>query len=59
MLGCRYNAKNTPDKNYLYLAQRSGARIQAESEVVDVVPLGYEGRRGTRWCIGLPPDGRR
>lgn len=57
MLGCRYNAKNTLDKNYLYLAQRSGARIQAESEVVDVVPLGYEGQEGyevvyqssTRW----------
>ncbi|RMF61081.1 MAG: GMC family oxidoreductase [Calditrichaeota bacterium] len=40
MLGCRYNAKNTLDKNYLYLAQKHGAKIQAESEVYDVVPLG-------------------
>jgi cholesterol oxidase len=39
MLGCRYNAKNTLDKNYLYLAQQNGAKIQAESEVYEVVPL--------------------
>ncbi len=38
MLGCRYNAKNTLDKNYLYLAQKAGALIQAEAEVYDVVP---------------------
>ena len=24
MLGCRYNAKNTLDKNYLWLAQQAG-----------------------------------
>lgn len=40
MLGCRNNAKNTLDKNYLYLAQQLGASIQAESEVYDVSPLG-------------------
>ncbi len=39
MIGCRYNAKNTLDKNYLYLAQKKGAQIQAESEVYDVCPL--------------------
>ncbi|MCA9731098.1 GMC family oxidoreductase [candidate division KSB1 bacterium] len=39
MVGCRYNAKNTLDKNYLYLAQKNGVEIQAESEVVDVLPL--------------------
>ncbi len=42
MVGCRYNAKNSLDKNYLYLAQSAGATIQAESEVVDVVPLGRD-----------------
>ena len=36
MTGCRYNAKNTLDKNYLYLAQKYGAEILAENEVVDV-----------------------
>lgn len=39
MLGCRYNAKNTLDKNYLYFAQKLGATIQAESEVTDVRPI--------------------
>ncbi|HRP69852.1 MAG TPA: GMC oxidoreductase, partial [Turneriella sp.] len=36
MLGCHYNAKNTLDKNYLYLAQKLGCEIIAEREVVDV-----------------------
>ena len=30
MTGCRHNAKNTLDKNYLYLAQQLGAKIIAE-----------------------------
>ncbi|MHB2147958.1 GMC oxidoreductase [Calditrichota bacterium LG25] len=49
MIGCRYNAKNTLDKNYLYFAEKKGARIQAESEVYDVIPLdGKEGKSGYR-----------
>jgi cholesterol oxidase len=39
MTGCRYHAKNTLDKNYLYFAGELGTKIQAESEVVDVKPL--------------------
>ncbi|TCI90129.1 GMC oxidoreductase [Tenacibaculum sp. M341] len=39
MTGCRHNAKNTLDKNYLYLAQQLGVEIIAEHEVFDVVPL--------------------
>lgn len=39
MTGCRYNAKNTLDKNYLYLARKRGVRVQAQSEVFDVLPL--------------------
>jgi len=39
MTGCRYNAKNTLDKNYLYLAERGGAEVLAEHKVVDVKPL--------------------
>ena len=39
MVGCRYNAKNTLDKNYLYLAEKHGARVFEETRVVDVVPL--------------------
>ncbi|MDT8447820.1 MAG: GMC oxidoreductase [bacterium] len=47
MTGCPHNAKNTLDKNYLHFAQKRGARVQAESEVVDVTPLdGAEGASG-------------
>lgn len=40
MTGCPNNSKNTLDKNYLYFAQKYGAKIIAENEVVNVVPLG-------------------
>lgn len=40
MTGCRHNAKNSLDKNYLYLAEKLGAVIQPESLVTDVRPLG-------------------
>ena len=39
MVGCRHNAKNSLDKNYLYLAERAGAQVHPEHEVVDVKPL--------------------
>jgi len=39
MVGCRYNAKNTLPKNYLYFAEKNGAIIKSELEVVDVRPL--------------------
>ena len=39
MVGCRHNAKNTLPKNYLYFAEKNGARILPESEVIDVRPL--------------------
>jgi len=42
MTGCPYNAKNTLDKNYLYLAQKKGAEILAEKKVVVVKPLNTE-----------------
>ncbi len=43
MTGCRYNAKNTLDKNYLYLAEKGGAEILAEKKVIRVEPLGNNG----------------
>ncbi len=47
MTGCRHNAKNTLDKNYLYLAQQLGAEIIAEQEVTDIIPLdGKNGKTG-------------
>lgn len=45
MIGCRTGAKNTLDKNYLWLAEKKGARIEADAEVTWVKPLeggGYE-----------------
>jgi len=49
MTGCRHNAKNTLDKNYLYLAQKLGAEIKAEQQVTNVVPLEQNnGKNGYR-----------
>jgi cholesterol oxidase len=36
MVGCRYNAKNTLDKNYLYFAEKYGAHILPETEVIRI-----------------------
>jgi cholesterol oxidase len=57
MVGCRHGAKNSLDRNYLYLAERNGATVHPEHEAVDMVALpggGYSvtttrpGRRGPR-----------
>lgn len=40
MVGCRVGAKNTLLKNYLWFAEKAGARIHPEHQVVDVRPLG-------------------
>jgi cholesterol oxidase len=45
MVGCRHGAKNTLDKNYLYFAEKLGAEIIPETEVLDIRELeggGYE-----------------
>ena len=44
MVGCPVGAKNTLDRNYLYLAEALGARIIPETEVIGVKPCigGYE-----------------
>ena len=39
MLGCRYGAKNTLRKNYLWFAEQHGAQIEPERTVTDVRPL--------------------
>jgi cholesterol oxidase len=56
MVGCRHNAKNTLDKNYLYLAEKLGAQVIAETEVMDIRELpggGYEieTRKITDWIF--------
>jgi cholesterol oxidase len=40
MVGCRYGAKNTLVKNYLWFAQRLGAKVMAERTVTDIRPAG-------------------
>lgn len=45
MTGCRFNAKNTLDKNYLYFAEKRGLTLHADTEATWVRPLpggGYE-----------------
>jgi cholesterol oxidase len=42
MVGCRYGAKNTLPKNYLWFAERAGVEIAPERTVVDVRPLGAQ-----------------
>lgn len=42
MVGCRHNAKNTLPKNYLYFAEKRGAKVVAEVEVTDVRPLTFD-----------------
>ncbi|WP_342375123.1 GMC oxidoreductase [Myxococcus stipitatus] len=61
MLGCRHGAKNTLDRNYLYLAEKRGLSLHADTEATWVRPLpggGYEveARQGSGW---LPRRKRR
>jgi cholesterol oxidase len=43
MVGCPHGSKNTLVKNYLYLAEKRGARVMPERTVVDIRPLGGAG----------------
>ena len=45
MVGCRHNAKNTLPKNYLYFAEKHGAEVRAEAEVINVRPLTMDDRQ--------------
>jgi len=47
MTGCRHGAKNSLDKNYLYLAEKRGLTLLADTEVNHVSPL-PEAHRGYR-----------
>ena len=51
MVGCRYNAKNTLVKNYLYLAEKWGAEVWAECEARDVRPLAPGQSDGARYEV--------
>ena len=51
MVGCRYNAKNTLDKNYLYFAEKWGAEVRPEADVRDIRPLPDGQPDGARYEI--------
>jgi cholesterol oxidase len=58
MIGCRHGAKNTLDKNYLYLAEKRGLTIESDTEVTWVKehPEGgfvIEARHGTHTVSAL------
>ena len=40
MVGCRFGAKNTLVKNYLWFAEKLGVDVEPDRTVVDVRPLG-------------------
>jgi cholesterol oxidase len=47
MVGCVHGAKNTLVKNYLFLAEKRGARVLPERTVIDIRPIGSpEGAEG-------------
>lgn len=62
MTGCRVGAKNTLVKNYLYLAERLGAKVVPMTTVTALRPRGdgshevdvrHTGHRGRRWRTTL------
>ncbi len=55
LVGCRVGAANTLTKNYLWFAEKRGAQILAERELVDLVPIGDpDGRQGYRVSTQRP-----
>jgi len=51
MLGCRSNAKNTLEKNYLYFAEKNGAQIWPECQARNVRPLADAQPDGARYAV--------
>jgi len=51
MVGCRYGAKNTLMKNYLYLAEKNGATIIPEVKARDIKPIPAGQEDGSRYEI--------
>lgn len=60
MVGCRHNAKNTLDRNYLYLAERLGVTVVPECQVDRIEPKAEGGYRlDTFRTTALFKGGRR
>lgn len=47
MVGCRVGAKNTLDRNYLYLAEKNGAVVHPDTQVTDLEQIPGGGWRVT------------
>jgi len=59
MVGCRHGSKNTLDKNYLYFAEKQGAQVIPETEVLDIRPRDGGGYEVDTRCITDWPVKRR
>ncbi|HIW92523.1 MAG TPA: GMC family oxidoreductase [Candidatus Corynebacterium avicola] len=55
MTGCRHGAKNTLLKNYLYLAEKAGAKVHDRSTVTGIRKLGADDEPG--WEISVERTG--
>jgi cholesterol oxidase len=51
MVGCRYNAKNSLPKNYLYFAEKWGTKILSEANVHNVQQLASGQMNGARYEV--------
>ena len=51
LVGCRNNAKNTLEKNYLYFAEKWGAEIRSQCLVDDIRPLASENGDDARYEV--------
>ncbi|TNF39957.1 MAG: GMC family oxidoreductase [Bacteroidetes bacterium] len=59
MVGCRENAKNTLDKNYLWFAEKKGVEILTEINVWKIEFIGGEYLVHTKKTAGLLPKKNR
>ncbi len=51
MVGCRFNAKNTLNKNYLFFAEKWGARILPEVIATNIRPIEAKSLGGARYEV--------
>jgi cholesterol oxidase len=51
MVGCRFNAKNTLPKNYLYFAEAQGATVIATCEARNIQPLADGQKDGAQYEV--------
>jgi len=61
MVGCRFNAKNTLVKNYLYLAEKNGVDVLPGMKVLNIRPVvddDQSGKEGIRYWIDYQPAAR-